>query len=88
MNTKERRFNSEMIESINQKCIFDFFNLKVETQMPLEIRQEEEQKIRLIQVPAAPSPNPTTSAIFLAGQKSSHKLLIKSSAIFSKTLSL
>ena len=54
---------SEMIESINQKCIFDFFNLKVETQMPLEIRQEEEQKIRLIHDnPAAPSPNPTTSA--------------------------
>ena len=39
---------SEMIENINQKCIFDFFNLKIETQVPLDIKQEEEQKIKLI----------------------------------------
>ena len=28
---------SEMIESLNKKCIFDFFNLKIETHVPLEI---------------------------------------------------
>ena len=28
MNTKEKHFFSE-IESLNKKCIFDFFNLKI-----------------------------------------------------------
>ncbi len=49
---------STMIENINQKCIFDFFNIKIENQMPLEIRQEERQKIKLIHDnPATPSQN-------------------------------
>ena len=49
---------SEMIESLNKKCIFDFFNLKIETHVPLEIRQEEEQRIKLIHDnPALPSSN-------------------------------
>ena len=64
---------SEMIENINQKCIFDFFNLKIETQVPLDIKQEEEQKIKLIhndpEIALSDSVSQTTPSAESEGEK-------------------